>query len=151
MMNKNGVSMVALVITMIVIIILAGITYNTGFSSVDKAQKTSFMADLEDAIYYLRAYNTRGQAAYLMGAEGAEKNYDPNNLQWDGISERAENTARMEDGINEDTAEYIFEKDITKNIEGKIKIKDGQLYVNKNFQTEYEWACEIYDYMKSGD
>jgi Tfp pilus assembly protein PilE len=150
-MNKNGVSMVALVITMIVIIILAGITYNMSFSNVTEAQKTSFLNDLEKAVYYLRAYNTRGQAAYLMGAEGAEKNYDPNNLQWDGISERAENTAKMEDGINEDSVEYIFEKDITNNIKGKIKIKDGQLYVSNNYPTEFEWASEYYDYMKSGE
>jgi hypothetical protein len=57
----------------------------------------------------------------------------------------------MEDGEHEDSINYIFENDITKNVDGKIKIKDGKLYVIPSYQTEYEWACEVYDYMKSGD
>jgi Tfp pilus assembly protein PilE len=149
-MNKNGVSMVALVITMIVIIIIAGITYNMSMSNVGKAQKSSFMADLENAVYSLQAYETRAQAAFLMENENANQNFNSKELKWDGQSERAENTARIEDknGTLEDRIDYILDNGLTKNLENKIIIKEGVLYVLPQYETEYEWACEVYDYMK---
>jgi Tfp pilus assembly protein PilE len=53
-MNNKGVSIMSLVITMIVIIILAGIAMNAGTTNIDKAQKSAFLSDLERAQFELQ-------------------------------------------------------------------------------------------------
>ncbi len=153
-MNNKGVSIMSLVITMIVIIILAGIAMNAGTTNIDKAQKSAFLSDLERAQFELQSYCQRGLVAKELmiteDGQGGNPNFDPLNLYWDGDinNKRATDTAKMEDGVNEDTIDYIFNHSITKNLENKIFILDGTLYVKSEYQIEFEWAVENYDYMR---
>ena len=145
-MNNKGVSLIALAITIIVIIVLAGITWQVGFSNVDETQKASFMVDLETATNALQRYHT---TAVLRN--NVPSGYYEGDLEWDGKAERATNTAQMEQAGVEDTPEYILDNTISNKLRNKIKIIDGKLYIDKSYQTEYEWATEFYKYMLSGD
>ena len=144
-MNKKGVSLVALIITMIVLIIIAGIVLTTGIENITSTQKASFMADLETLTTSLQKYNTRAVQYNNLPGE-----YYDDELQWDGKSATAEHTAQMKEKGLEDTPEYIFDDHITNNVKNKIKIINGKLYVDRNYQMEFEWALEYYKYM-SGD
>ncbi len=145
-MNNKGVSLIAIAITIIVIIIMAGIAINAGFYNITSAQKSSFMLDLDTATNALQRYNTNAQLKTTIPA-----GYYEGDLQWDGKSERAVNTAQIEVAGQEDTAEFIFDNLLTENLKGKIKIVNGKIYVDKNHTIEYEWATEYYKYMLSGD
>jgi Tfp pilus assembly protein PilE len=145
-MNNKGVSLVALVITIIVIIIIAGISLRTGIDNVTQSQKSAFLADLEMLNTNLQKYNIR--AVQYNNLEGE---YYEEDLQWDGKSPTATNSAQMEKAGFEDTPNYIFGGTITDNVKGKIIIKDGRLFVDPNYKTELEWASEHYRYMASGD
>ncbi len=144
-MNNKGVSLVALVVTMIVIIIIAGIVISSGIGNISTSQKGAFMVDLENMNTSLQKYNTRAVLYNHLPGE-----YYDDELQWDGKTERAEHTARMEVSGEEDTALYIFDNNIPNTLKGKIKIIDGKLYVDRSYQQEFEWAAEQYKYM-SGD
>ena len=142
MLNKKGVSLISVVITIIVIVIIASIAVNNGYENIVKAHKSAFMTDLESLILSLEKYNTRA-----VGYADPMTYYEEDFLQWDGESERAENTAKLEDGINEDTVRYIFDNNISENVKGKIKIINGKLYVDREYETEFQWATEQYKYM----
>ena len=62
MNNKKGVSLISLTITIIVLIILAGITIGSGFSNIEKTQKAAFLSDFGNALENLRTYNQRAEA-----------------------------------------------------------------------------------------
>ena len=146
-MNNKGVSLVALIITMIVIILLAGIAWQAGFSNVGQAQKSAFMKDLENLTTSLEKYNTQAVLRNNINGE-----YYEENLQWDGKSERTTGSAQMEKSGEEDTPGYIFDDQQNSSyVKDKIKIINGRLYVDKKYATEFEWATEYYKYMVSGD
>ena len=146
-MNKKGVSLIALAITIIVIIIIAAIAISSSLSDVNHTNKAAFMSDLENAVNSLRIYNQRA-----VGFADPSIYYDEIELQWDGSSEYCEHTAKLQDGTNEDTPEYIFNNTLTSRLKDKIYIKNGALYIKKEFPTEFEWATEsYYKYMLSGD
>jgi len=146
-MNNKGVSLIALAITIIVIIIIAAISYRLGFSTVDDAQRSSFMTEIEDLIRHLETYNTRAVA--YNNIEGI---YDETTLNWDGESERTTGSARMEKEGVEDTPKYILGDTLdSKLVKNKVKIIDGRLYVKRSYPDEFVWAAEsVYKYM-SGD
>ena len=146
MFNNKGVSLTALVITIIVLIIIAGIVMQSGIGNIGQANKSAFMTDLENAILLLQKYETRAE-----GLSDPMLYFSSDNLQWDGVTERAVNTGKLEDGENEDTINYIFENHIPNTLKGKLKIINGELYINKDYYTEFEWATEHYKYMLSGD
>ena len=129
MLNKKGVSLIAMVIAIIIIVIIASISLNMGYDNITKAHKSAFMTDIETLITSLQKYNTRA-----VGFADPMTYYDEEMLQWDGTTERAENTAKLEDGINEDTVRYIFDDAISDNVRGKIKIVNGKLYVDREFE-----------------
>ena len=140
--NNKGVSLISLAITIIVLIILAGITVGSGIGNIGKTQKAAFLSDFGTALENLRTYNQRAEAFSTI-------RYNRRKLTWDGFAERAEHTAKLEDGENEDRAEYIFHETITNNLKGKLEIRSGDLYIKEGYTTELEWAKEIHDYMKN--
>lgn len=140
MNNKKGVSLISLTITIIVLIILAGITIGSGFGNIEKTQKAAFLSDFGNALENLRTYNQRAEAFSTI-------RYNRRKLTWDGFTERATNTAKLEDNQNEDRVDYIFHNTITNNLIGKLEIRSGDLYIKEGYTTELEWAKEIHDYM----
>jgi len=140
-MNQKGISMVALIITIIVIIIIAGISMVSSTKSIDQASEVKFKNDLTEVVTALEVYN---QQAYLHGIP----TYDNDDLTWDGTSERAENTAKIEDGTNEDRVEFIFTDVIPETLKGVMTIEDGKIKIDKNDKYKYEWAVEKYSYME---
>ena len=141
MKNQKGVSLVALAITIIVIIIIASITMLAGNDSISRAHETKFKNDLKEVINALDVYN---QQAYLYG----DISYDSSDLTWNGETERAENTAKIEDHVNEDRVRFIFTDEIPKTLQGKMTIEDGKVKISKAYQKEYQWAIEMYSYME---
>ena len=140
-MNQKGISLMALAITIIVIILLAAITMVSSTKSVDQANEVKFKNDLTEVVTALDVYN---QQANIHGIPS----YDSDDLIWDGTSERAENTAKMEDSINEDRIRYIFTRDIPESLRGKMTIENGKIRIDKSYSIEYEWAVEKYSFME---
>lgn len=141
MYDRKGVSLVALVVTIIVIIIIASITILASSSSIDNANETKFKNDLKSVVTALDIYN---QQAYLYGVN----TYNSSDLTWDGTSERAENTAKIEDKTSEDRIKFILSDDVPNTLQGKMTIENGAIKIDKNYGTEYEWAVEMYSYME---
>lgn len=142
-MNKKGISLVSLVIMIIIIIILATIVLNVSMNYITTANETKFKTELEDLVNLVDVYNKR--------AIIYNKDYDSSKLSWDGKSDRAENTAKIENigGDTEDSIRTIFQDyQIPKDIEGIIYIENGQLKVREDAVPQYDWAIEVYEYMK---
>ena len=140
-MNQKGISIMSLVITIIVILIIASISMISSTKSIDQATEVKFKNDLKEVVTALEVYH---QQANLHGVPS----YNSDELKWDGVSERAENTAKIEDSTNEDRIRYIFTDEVPKTLVGKITIEDGRIKVEKSYKTEYEWATEQYSYME---
>lgn len=139
-MNQKGISLMSMIITIIVIIILAAIVIMSGGEeSIEEANKVRFQNDLKNSVEALRVYEQRAEMH-------GEKNYDFDSLNWDGTSENAENTAKIENkgSDEEDSIRYIFQKTVPKTLEGKIKIINGKIKVDKNLKPEIDWAEELY-------
>ena len=163
-LNNKGVSMAALVITIIVVVLIASITINYGFVNVDKAQQVVFLTELESAHDAINIYNER---ASLYGS----KSYNKNRLSWDGKSGHLNNSAKLDYFTNdsegkkinpkyptddqrqkiqdapEDTPQFVFDGEIPNSLKGKIYIYEGQLGVYKENQLELEWASQKYNNM----
>ena len=108
MKTQNGISLIALVVTIIVIIILAAISITINYDTFNMMDKTTYYARVRGLEERLNIYHE--------SAELELDNYRKDKLSWDGTSERAENTGKVEDGINEDTPIFIF-KEIPKYFE----------------------------------
>lgn len=161
MFNNKGVSLIALAITIIVIIIIAAISFNLGFNNVNHAQQAAFLTDLEEAVESVKIY---GERALQYGKVG----YRISELTWDGKDHYLTNSGKIEfieankldpkdennrdriDNALDDTAQYLFHKELPITIKEKVYIKGGKLYVNSLYRDEYEWAIAKYGYM-SGD
>jgi hypothetical protein len=166
-LNNKGVSLISLTITIIVLIIIAGIAISMGFGNVDKGQKAAFVTDLEMAVTSTTIYSER---ALQYGIKG----YKISELTWDGKSDFLENSGKVNfftnnvegrkidpqhpteeqqlliDAAQEDTVIFLFNTDVPNTLKNKIYIKEGRLYVSKEYPDEYAWAIEAYEYM-SGD
>ena len=166
-LNNKGVSLVALVITIIVILIIASISFLMGFRNVDKAQQAAFVTDLEGAVRDVQIYGERALQYGIL-------DYKIEELQWDGKSDYLTKSGKVnyitndtlgkkinakhptdedKEKINnapEDTALFLFNNNIPNTLKGKIFIKNGKLYVDIGYKDEYNWAIEAYEYM-SGD
>lgn len=143
-MNNKGVSLISLAITIIVILILAAVSLVGSTKSLEEANKVKFQNDLKSAVDALEVYNQR---AYLYGIA----TYDSDNLTWDGTSEKAVNTAKMEDKnkIEEDSIRYIFDSnDVPNSLMGVITIENGKIKVDKSIKPQYDWAVDMYSYME---
>lgn len=140
-MNNKGVSLMSLIITIIIIIILAAISMLNSNKSLEEANKAKFEVDLKSVVELLNIYNER---AVIRGVS----NYDKDDLTWDGSSERAENTARIEDKTKEDTIKYIFDgNNVPDSLKGLITIEAGKIRVDETRKPQYDWAVEMYSYM----
>ncbi len=142
-MNNKGISLITLAFMIVVIIILASITTAVSVDFLMNSSKASFLESFENAVLSLETYNTRGIE------RGLNNDFSPKNLTWDGVSERAQNTARIEDSSNEDRVSFILndmEKD--NNLKGKIEIKSGDLYIKTRYSYERSWASEKYKYLE---
>jgi hypothetical protein len=137
-MNNKGVSMVALVITIIVIVIIASVATMSGSDTMQHAEKATIQADFKTAQTLFQTYNNE---AIIKGDRG----YDPDKFCWDGESERAENTAKIENGVDEDTIRFIFKDKFPHSLRGRIYIQDGEFYVFPELLTEKEWIDEVYE------
>lgn len=140
-MNKKGISLVSLAITIIVIIILASIAIVTSTKHVNEAIKVDFQNDLKSFVEAIDLYNQR---ALIYNTD-----YDSNLLEWDGQSDRAKNTAKLDDNINDDKITTILlDNNLPSSLEGVVYIEKGMVKVKKTVTPQYEWAVELYDYMK---
>ena len=98
---------------------------------------------MDKTTYYARVRGLEERLnIYHESAELELDNYRKDKLSWDGTSERAENTGKVEDGINEDTPIFIF-KEIPKYFEGKIYIQNGELGVKDYTDQEMKWLDEL--------
>ena len=138
-MGNKGISLISLVITIVVIIILASIVSVSGDKNTEEAFKVRFQNDLKNVVTALNVYHERAEIH-------TEEDYNKNNLSWDGVSERAMNTAKIEDKDSgeEDTIKYIFSDNVPKTLKGLIRIKDGKIVVDETRKPEVEWAEELY-------
>ncbi len=136
-MDNKGVSMMSLAISIVVMAILAMIVYNTSISSISNGKKATFIKDLTTAESVLRAYNTTAEL------KANNRNFYYGEMMWDGESERAVNTARIQDANEEDRITYILKDAITSNIRGKIEIVSGELFVKSDLIVENEWIDEL--------
>ncbi len=134
MKAQNGISLVALIVTIIVVIILASISLNVNFDSFTMLDKTKYVSQIRGLEERLRIYHEDATLDADL--------YVKDNLSWDGVSERVENTGKLEDGINEDTPKFIF-KEIPSYFEGKICIENGELVVFQYTDEELEWIQEL--------
>ncbi len=165
-LSNKGVSLITLAITIIVIVIIAGIALSSGFVNVDKAQQVVFLTDLESAVDSLRIYNERG-ALY------GKRDFNKNLLRWDGKEDSLTNSAKLDYLENdfegkkvnpkypnedekakilnapEDTPAYVFNGQVPNTLKGKIYIQNGVLYVYEQYQEEYSWATQKYEYMSN--
>ncbi len=139
-MKNAGISLMSLVITIILIIIIASISLVASNKSLDEATKVKFQNDLKEVVTALEVYHQR---AYIRGVS----TYDSKELKWDGMSESAENTARIEDSTQEDTIQYILEGNVPESLKGIITFENGKVKVDQNRKPEIEWATELYSYM----
>ena len=141
-MNNKGVSLISLAITIIVIIILAAISIMSSTKSIEQANKVKFQDELKSVVEALETYKQR---AYIYGVP----DYDSNEMTWDGKSEKAENTAKIEDGVNEDTVRFIFNTNqLPNSVKDVITIESGLIKVDNKNNQKYEWATEMYGYME---
>ncbi|MBO5141882.1 MAG: hypothetical protein J6C46_02585 [Clostridia bacterium] len=139
-MNNKGVSLVSLVITIVVIIILAAVSILNSTKSLEEANKVKFQNDLKTVVEALNVYNER---SVIRGIPS----YDKEKLEWDGESEKAENTAKIKDTnhVEEDSIRDIFDgNDVPNSLKGLIKIEYGKIKVDSSRHPEYEWAKEMY-------
>ena len=136
-MNNKGVSLMSLAITIVVMVILAAILFNNSMKSIENGKKAAFVEDLLRAENYLRAYNTTAEL------KANNRTYYYKELQWDGFSDTATNTARIEDAKKEDTIKYILKDSITSNTAGKLEIISGDLFVKGDLLVENEWIDEL--------
>jgi hypothetical protein len=136
---KKGISLITLIITIVVILILAGIIILT-LANTDLfkgARKAIFINDVASFVDELEMYKA-GQYASKLGE------YEPNSLQGD------EGTLRYtgQPNTEEERAKTMYTaiptlKDIKK-YAGKFVIKDGKLvYLGKLDDDENDWADEI--------
>lgn len=137
-MNNKGVSMVALVITIIVIVIIATVATRSGSETVQHAEKATIQADFQTARTLFETYNNE---ALVKG----DRRYDPDKFCWDGKSDKAENTAKMENGVDEDTIWFVFKDKFPHSLRGRIYIENGEFFVFPELLTEKEWIEEVYD------
>ena len=165
-LNKKGVSMVALVITIILIILIASIALTKGYQNLAKAQQAAFISDLDNAIQSLNVYHER---AAQFGVREYKKYY----LMWDGESPYMDNSGKLNYLTNDvegkkidakhakgddvtkielapdDSPEFLFNGQIPNTLSGKIEIYEGDLYVKPEFEDEFEIAVEKYEYMSN--
>lgn len=134
MKTQNGISLISLIVTIIVIIILATITISMNFDTLDMMNKTKYFSEIRGLEERLKIYHE--------DAELELDNYRKNKLTWNGTSERAENTGKVEDGTNEDTPMFIF-KEIPAYFNGKLYIQDGDLGVSNYTDQELQWLDEM--------
>ncbi len=143
-MNKKGISLLSIVITIIVIILLATITIVSNPDSIDYAIEGKFQSALKECVKALDVYQQRA-AVY------AYTDYQPNELTWDGVSAQAENTAQIESkGAGEDSIRYIFSQEVPGILKGVIEIKEGKIQITDAYQNEiqHKWATDLYNYME---
>ena len=75
-MNK-GISLVTLIITIVVIIILTGITYFSSLNTVDQAQVAKKKAEFNNVCTFVRQISSRAEAGLIdIDMTGAEKASD---------------------------------------------------------------------------
>lgn len=134
MKTQNGISLIALVVTIIVTIILAAIVITVNYDTFNMMDKTTYYARVRGLEERLNIYHE--------SAELELDNYRKDKLSWDGTSERAENTGKVEDGINEDTPIFIF-KEIPEYFKGKIYIEKGRLVFKGYTEQEAIWLTEL--------
>ena len=166
MRSNKGVSLTALVITIILIILIASIALTKGYQNLAKAQQAAFISDLDNAIDSLRIYNER---ATQFGVKGYKLYY----LMWDGESPYMDNSGKLNyltndiegkridpkhataeeitkiDAAPDDSPEFLFNGTIPASLSGKIEIYEGKLYVKPEFEDEFEIAVEKYEYMNN--
>ena len=163
-LDNKGVSLVGLVITIIVIVIIAGIALSSGFINIDKAQQATFLSDLENVNDAINIYNER---ADIYG----KKDYDKRKLSWNGQDKYLTNSAKINYLTNdtegkkinpqytteeelqkiynaqEDTADFLFNGVVPTSLRGKIYIVSGKVYVYRSYKEEFEWATSKYEYI----
>lgn len=70
MKNEKGITIITLVITIVIMLILAGVVTNSGMQSIDTAKKTAFISEMEmiqakvNTIYEERKSNTENIEYY---------------------------------------------------------------------------------------
>ena len=140
-MNNKGISLLSLSVTIIVIIIIAAISIRMSSKNLEEANQAKFEVALKTVVETLEAYNQRAE---IRGIKG----YNRNLLAWDGVSERAENTARIEDKTKEDTIRFIMSGyDIPESLEGIMYIESGKVKIDEDKKPQYDWAVDMYSYM----
>ena len=134
--NSSGISLIALIVTIIVIIILSSIVYFSTNDALNSMSEAKFKTELRGLQDRLKIYHERANMNSL--------SYKNSKLNWDGESERATNTGKVEDGVNEDTPEYIL-GEIPEYFNTRIKIKNGQITLlgSKFNPNEIKWGEEI--------
>ena len=138
MKNNKGVSIITLVITIIIIIIIAGVTMLRSTKNLEEANKVKFQNDLKSFVELIDAYNVRAEIRGIA-------TYDSDDLAWDGISEKAENTARIKNNSDEDSIRDILDgNQIPETLKGIVTIENGKVKISEDAYPKYDWAVEMY-------
>lgn len=135
---NKGISMIALIITMVVIVIIAGVTMIKSVKNLEEANKVKFQNDLKSFVELIDAYNVRAEIRGIA-------TYDSDDLAWDGVSEKAENTARIKNKAEEDSIRDILDGNpIPETINGIVSIENGKVKISEDAGKKYDWAVEKY-------
>ena len=138
MKRNKGISMIALIITMVVIVIIAGVTMIKSVKNLEEANKVKFQNDLKSFVELIDAYNVRAEMRGIA-------TYDSDDLTWDGVSEKAENTARIKNKSEEDSIRDILDGNpIPETLEGIVSIENGKVRISEEAGKKYDWAVEKY-------
>ena len=138
MKNNKGITIVALVIMIIIMIILAGIVITRSMKTIDESQKAVFQSDFRDAVTALNTYTTNAVI------RGNNKEFDIKYMQWTGDeNEEVYGSARIRTPDEEDTIFDILKDRYTKTLRGKIEIINGILVVKDEFPTEKDWVKDF--------
>ena len=105
--------------------------------SIGQAQEVKFKNDLKEVITALDVYQQR---VLIRGTP----DYDRDKLEWDGESDRTINSAKIENGVDEDKIRYILTGEVPVTLKGKIIIKEGKILFNREYTIERDWALELY-------
>lgn len=153
MKNQNGVTLISLVVTIILMVILAGTVTFGGIESINSAKRTTFISELEiiqakvNSIYEQRKaskqdkeyYDSIGQSVSIVGAKLSEilgessqdgfKYFSKNDLKNIDIENVNQNVI-----INFDTREVISVDGIKQDGKNYYKLKDLPNYSGHNVE-----------------
>ena len=130
--QSNGISLVILLITMVVIVILSGsaIFIFVNNNPIEQANKVIYLSDLKNFQDELESYKSNLSLDIFSGYNPSSLQADDNSVTYNGIVDTSKNIVDLVPSIEES------------HYHGEFKIVDGKIVVSANDTTKQDWAEE---------